>query len=59
MREQRLTPSDYQSMPRFALRDETFGEVAGRVAAALLGLLVPAGLLGTWALLGFRRYPLT
>jgi hypothetical protein len=33
--------------------------VAGRVAGALLGLLAPAGLLGIWALLGFRRYPLT
>ncbi len=58
MKEQRLTPSDYESMPRFELLDEPFSEVAGRVSAALLGLLVPAGGIAVWALLGFRRYPL-
>ncbi len=53
-----LTPADYDRFPAYAFREEPIDQVAGRVLIGLLGLLLPAGLIGWYGLRAFRRYQL-
>jgi ABC-2 type transport system permease protein len=51
-----LTRADYDAMPRFSYREESNGEVAGRVLNGLAGLVVPLVLVWSLVALGLRRY---
>jgi ABC-2 type transport system permease protein len=58
LRKVKLSAADVDQLPAFQYRDEALGEVAERLALALLGLVIPTGLVGWlgWRLLG--RYPI-
>jgi ABC-2 type transport system permease protein len=58
LRKVKLSAADVDQLPAFQYRDEALGEVAGRFTLALLGLVIPTGLVGWlgWRLLG--RYPI-
>lgn len=49
--------TDFDATPRFAFAEESAGEVAGRVLLAIVGLALPAALLGWIGLGRLRRYP--
>lgn len=49
--------TDVHATPRFRFRDETAGEVSGRVLWTLVGLAGPAFVLGWIGLRRLRRYP--
>lgn len=51
-----LTTGDYDRFPAFAFREEPFGAVAGRIMIGLVGLLLPAVVIGWPALRSLRRY---
>jgi ABC-2 type transport system permease protein len=48
---------DYAAAPRFTWTEETPGTVALRVWPNLVGLLLPAAVLGWWALTRLKRFP--
>jgi hypothetical protein len=54
----RLGAGDYDRFPNFAFREESSGAVARRVAIGLIGLVLPALIIGRLALRALRRYPL-
>jgi ABC-2 type transport system permease protein len=56
LRQETLGLDDYDVIPQFAFTEESSGEVGRRLAAALVGLLVPTLLSGLWAFLRLRRY---
>jgi ABC-2 type transport system permease protein len=58
LRKEKLSAADVDRFPAFAYREEEWGQVAGRLGVALLGLLLPAGLVAGagWRWLG--RYPI-
>jgi ABC-2 type transport system permease protein len=49
--------TDFGAIPRFSYREEADTVVAGRVGAALVGLLAPAVLIGLFGLGRLRRFP--
>jgi ABC-2 type transport system permease protein len=53
-----LRADDYDRFPAFAFREEALGTVARRIVVGLLGLLVPALLIGWLGLRALRRYQL-
>ena len=50
--------SAFDESPTFRFEEEQTGAVAGRVGIALVGLLVPAVLIGAAGLRRMRRFPL-
>jgi ABC-2 type transport system permease protein len=54
----RFGAEDYSRFPNFAFREEPSSAVARRVAIGLIGLLLPALIIGWMALRALRRYPL-
>jgi ABC-2 type transport system permease protein len=54
----KLNSSDYDSLPRFHFQEESNARVTHRAGAWLLGLLAPGIIIGWFALLALRRYPL-
>jgi ABC-2 type transport system permease protein len=58
VRKERFGAEDYDRFPNFAFREEPSGAVAGRVAVGLIGLLLPALIIGWLSLRALRRYPL-
>jgi ABC-2 type transport system permease protein len=53
-----LRAGDYDRFPSFTFTEERTGAVARRVMIGLLGLLVPALVIGWYGLRALRRYPL-
>lgn len=53
-----LRADDYDRFPAFTFREEAIGTVARRIVVGLLGLLVPALLIGWLGLRALRRYQL-
>jgi ABC-2 type transport system permease protein len=51
-----LRADDYEAFPVFTFREEATGTVAGRVLVGLLGLLLPALIIGWLGLRALRRY---
>jgi ABC-2 type transport system permease protein len=51
-----LTPVDYDNFPVFTFREEPAGAVAGRALLGLMGLLIPALLIGWLGLRALRRF---
>jgi ABC-2 type transport system permease protein len=58
VRKATLTASDYDQFPVFSFWEEPAGAIARRVLLGLIGLLVPALLIGWLGLRALRRYPL-
>jgi ABC-2 type transport system permease protein len=58
LRKEKLSAADVEQFPAFAYREEPWDQVATRLGVALLGLLLPAGLVAGagWRWLG--RYPI-
>lgn len=54
----RFGAEDYDRFPNFAFCEEPSGAVARRVAVGLVGLLLPAIIIGWLSLRTLRRYPL-
>jgi ABC-2 type transport system permease protein len=57
--QQGLRSANYDGIPRFVFREESLRSVAGRVAFGLIGLLLPALLIGWLGLRAYRRYPMS
>jgi len=53
-----LGAGDYDGFPNFAFSEEPAGAVAGRVVIGLIGLILPALIIGWLGLRALRRYPL-
>jgi ABC-2 type transport system permease protein len=58
-RQVKLTLADYARMPKFVWQEEELNRVTNRVFVGLIGLLVPAMLVGALGLFAVRRYPVT
>lgn len=56
IRKQKLTAADVATVPVFAFREESDGDVRARVMTALLWLVVPVALLWGFGLIRLRRY---
>ena len=54
---QKVSFTAFDDVPRFRFEEERTTDVSGRVGIALIGLLVPAGLIGWVGLRRMRRYP--
>ena len=52
-----LRANDYDHFPRFAFHEESSRTVAGRVVVGLIGLLLPALVIGWLALRRYQTYP--
>lgn len=53
-----LQPADYDRFPTFQFSEESIGAISRRVLIGLLGLALPAMLIGWFGLRALRRYPL-
>jgi ABC-2 type transport system permease protein len=51
--------TSFDEVPRFHYREESIADVALRVVVSLLGLIIPAMVLGAIGLASLRRYPVT
>jgi len=51
-----IVAGDYDRFPAFMFREEPAGAVAGRAMIGLIGLLIPALLIGWLGLRALRRY---
>ena len=53
-----LKPGDYDQFPSYTFREEPVSAVAGRVLIGLIGLVLPALIIGWVGLRALRRYQL-
>jgi len=53
-----LRPDDYDQFPSYTFREEPVSAVAGRVLIGLIGLILPALIIGWFGLRTLRRYQL-
>lgn len=58
LRKEKLSAADVEQFPAFGYREEDTEKVAGRLGVALLGLFVPAGLVGGAGWRWLRKYPI-
>ena len=58
-KKEKLTTNDLDQVPTFEFVEESLTQVGGRVAVAVLGLLLPTLAVGAWGLARLRRYPIT